>query len=119
MTLDVKYDSTCVRGFDFVFKNKTKFITGLTGTNTASIDLTTKQLYEVNYYCGLFCDRIQFCHLDLSKGIKSCTDTGNVAKSLTQTRKLTNYCVSGFFGDYILVGPFNCVKDFGVIYFEN
>ena len=102
-----------------MFKNNTVFKTGLSGTITSTIDLTVKQLSEVNYYCGLICDRIQFCYSDLLTGIKACIDTGNMATTMDQTRKINNYCATGFYGNYVNIIPFDCVQNFGLIYFKN
>ena len=118
-SLTVYYSTTCVMGIDFGFSDGTKVNTGssnflnqLSGQTT--LDLTNKNLYEVDNYCGLTADFIRFCSMS-STGVKTCTNNGNLAIVPNEFVCLKNMTIVSFYGSYFTgFNGFYCVSNLGV-----
>jgi len=117
--LTVYYSTVCVMGIDFGFSDGTKVSTGSSNylnqySGQKTLDLTNKNLYEVDNFCGETSDFIRFCSMS-NAGVKSCIDNGNLAKVPNEFICLKNMTIVSFVGNYFT--GFNgtyCVSNLGV-----
>jgi hypothetical protein len=105
-------------GIDFGYSDGTSVSTGssnylnqLSGQTT--LDLTNKNLYEVDSYCGLTSDIIRFCSMS-STGVKTCTNNGNLAIVPNEFICLKNMTIVSFVGNYFSYYGWYCVSNLGV-----
>ena len=104
-------------GIDFDFSDGTKVRTGSSNLNQLSgqktLDLTNKNLYEVDNYCGETSDFIRFCSKS-NTGVKSCIDNGNLAQVPNAFVCLKNMTIVSFVGNYFSYYGWYCVSNLGV-----
>jgi hypothetical protein len=118
-SLTVYYSTVCVMGIDFGFSDGTKVSTGASNylnqlSGQTTLDLTNKNLYEVDNFCGLTADFIRFCSMS-STGVKTCTNNGNLAKVPYEFICLKNMTIVSFVGNYFTGYYGNyCVSNLGV-----
>ena len=108
--------SNCVSGMDFVYKNGSVFLTGFTGSQTATLDLTNKQMYSITSFCGDICDTIKLCTIDLVTSEIACIITGISGNPLSLFADISEYCVYGFYGDFKTHLGDNCINSLGIFY---
>jgi hypothetical protein len=122
-SLTVYYSIVCVMGIDFVYSDGTIVSTGssaysgklsgqLSGQKT--LDLTNKNLYEVDNYCSETSDFIRFCSMS-NTGVKTCIDNGNYAKMPNKFICLKNMTIVSFVGNHFTgYNGFYCISNLGV-----
>jgi hypothetical protein len=119
VTINVKYSSECVKGFDFVYSDGTTIATGFTDfTDVVSLSLSaTNRLYAVSSYRGAICDTITFQTVETTSGVVSTFYTGNyggrTANYFVNTANLLN--ILSFSGTYYLWTT-GCLEDFSLSY---
>ena len=117
-SLTVYYSTTCVMGIDFGFSDGTKVSTGSSNysnqrSGQTTLDLTNKNLYEVDNHSGSTSDIIRFCTLS-STGVKTCTNNGNLAIVPSMFVCLKNMTIVSFVGNYFSYYGWYCVSNLGV-----
>ena len=121
-SLIVNYNQYCVQGLDFVFSDGSLITTGVIGSTSIIIDLETNRLCNISSFCGLVCDYMQFCMVDLATTQSTCYNTGNLLKmplnftsNFASAFNLAEHVVAGFYGDYATYWGFNCLSNLGAM----
>ena len=118
-SMNIKFTSQCVKGFDFYYNDGTIVNTGFNDyTNTLSLNLNNNErLYAVNSFCGLICDYIQFQTINSITGIITTLDTGNTATTKTVFVNTQSYLsITSYVGTYTAVWGPGCLEDMSLNY---
>ena len=115
-SLRIQFTSaTCVSGITFVYSDGTTVITGYSYSSESVIDLVDAQLYAVNSLCGIICDHIQVCTVNVLTSAIVCVDSGTTTPLVT-FNDTSDFKVTAYHGDYVNYYGWQCMYNLGIDY---